>query len=155
MDITTLIEELNKHFTATCLELKLSPDIDVLKSFFDEHYEFLGAGRHRHTYRLTPDLVIKLPVSGRGWSYEYTDCAAANELEAQNYETLKHTNAYAECLLIRLSDIPLVVMEYIRRGCKRPPKWCKQIDFDNNGVQVGYDRKGKIKAFDYSHHLGH
>lgn len=142
-----------------------------IKEFLDSKYRLLGAGRHRHTYLLDEETVIKLPLTRSDWDYGMEYCIEANILEVTNYNNISSENKdkYAECGLIFIKGIPLVIMEYIDRAgedfCEYDedgeiiacdgPDWIEGIDRDSEGYQVGFSRDGQLKAFDYSHDVAH
>jgi hypothetical protein len=141
---------------------QLTQKIDELKDYLDANFKFLGAGRHRHTYLLDANTVVKLPRSSDQdyWQNADLDCCTANVLEFENYEKYGKAGFYAECTLLYVDGIPLILMEYIERldypfvvnGVPRKDLWISEMDTDDHGRQVGVDREGNLKTFDYSHH---
>lgn len=104
--------------------------------------KYLGSGRHRDVYLLPSGKnVIKVPSSRDG--------VASNHREARiRYEKDPWTDkekVYARCRIIPGTNF--LVMEYIDPviSCNNLPKWTNCIDCG----QVGYNRKGELKAYDY------
>ena len=144
---------------------------DLLRDFLakyelhiSEKYEYLGEGRHRRGYG-NDHIVIKLPITADGM--------AANEREYKLYkkqvdhvqkskdkEYLKNMGLtpadpededitkYAKCRLKYVDNIPILIMEKLDTSIKWKnllPRWTMYVD----SSQVGYDKKGKIKAYDF------
>lgn len=104
----------------------------------------LGSGRHRDVYLLPSGRnVIKIPSN--------TDGVGSNYREAQiryNFDPWTGTErSYARCRLIPGTNY--LVMELIDTDYDPDclPDWASCIDCG----QVGLDRKGRFKAYDYGY----
>lgn len=95
--------------------------------------QFIGDGRNRKAYR-HKGYVIKVPLNVFGM--------LDNEIEAKAFKRYGEEFPYARCKLIGVC----LVMEYVEHTWeKNLPDWVMSIDCG----QVGYNRKGKLLAYDY------
>lgn len=110
-------------------------------------YEFKGCGRHRTCYaKPKSKYVLKIPRNLAGFE--------ANRAEVAFYENRKQftdsQDRMARCRLVMIHDIPCVVMEKINRdlgyGPNPWPNWVYTVDCQ----QVGFDRKGRLVAYDFA-----
>jgi hypothetical protein len=102
----------------------------------------IGEGRHRIVYRLNDQSVIKIPRGEWG--------LASNSREASISQTTDEKGwlfgiRYAKCH----EKGPILVMEYVTPVpyTKAMPAWVNFVDCQ----QVGYDREGNLKAFDFGY----
>lgn len=131
-----------KQRTNTMNKQKL---LSILKQVIKEHeekYEFLGKGGQRIVFLKNKSTVIKVPLSFDGM--------LANESEARLYKKYKKNGEipYAKCKLITHAEgVSLLEMEWVDDRCiDKYPKWSEFVDCQ----QIGYDRNGKLVAFDYA-----
>ena len=87
--------------------------------------------------------VIKMPLDS------YSEHFNVNEYHL--YKSGYNKDKYARCRLIKINGINVLVMEKLIIDTEIDyhllPDWCNYL-FD--GRQVGYDKKGNIKIFDYA-----
>lgn len=96
-------------------------------------------GRHRCVFiSNNREVVIKIPNCSMG--------IMANEDEYQNQNHPE--NKHAKCKLIHMkqSGIPILIMEKVNISVKDKPDWAWCYDCG----QVGTDKKGRFKAYDYN-----
>lgn len=114
---------------------------DQLKEFLQAKYgEPIGSGRHRLTFA-SKRVVIKMP-----WN---TEAIAANNSEYRIYKIdLSCRERLARCRKIELFGVPVIVMEKLNINIdwREKPSWSMNYDCG----QVGKDRKGNLKAYDYT-----
>jgi hypothetical protein len=122
------------------LRLYLNKDyLPILKKFIKNGYKLLGSGRHRAGLATPSDkYVVKLPINDAG--------KKANVNEAENYQ--QNAERKAKCRLFYYNDLPCLVMEKLRTPdpTEELPDWA----WDYDGAQVGYTRKNKLVAWDYT-----
>ena len=113
-------------------------------------YEYLGRGSYRIGFEVNSDWIIKFPTSDSG-----VEC---NLLEAKLYEIYMRTGHYAKCYIKEYHRIPLIVMENVKDYYESPFPYYQDEDIDKDlphwahhedGPQVGYNKKGKLKIYDY------
>jgi hypothetical protein len=110
--------------------------------------KYLSSGRHRDVYLLPGGkYVLKVPRNDAGVSDNYWEDAFDYHKDAWS----KTVRVNARCRLIPGTN--LLVMEYvepvsydeIESKLGYIPKWVDFIDCQ----QVGFNRNGKLKAYDY------
>jgi hypothetical protein len=103
-------------------------------------FEYLGSGRHRAVYR-HGNYVIKIPLSDYGISDNYYEATIYKE-----YGYDKGYIPYARCRLLGT----ILIMEYLEpvKSFDNLPEWTMAVDC----TQVGYNRHGKLLAYDYGLH---
>jgi hypothetical protein len=125
----------------------------------------LGYGRHKATFAYK-NLVYRVPIS----VFAFKDVI----LESEIYNaTDEHGNFYwnetswngeirdkryikpARTRLIYIKDIPIQVMEKVIPLCRseafsRKEPWLKHLERGNDGRQIGRNKDGEIRAFDFS-----
>lgn len=124
----------------------------LLKCFsFISKLKYLGSGRNRAVYLLPGGkYVIKIPINALG---------LADNDEEHCFRHMKDPWAKKERVFARCRLIPgtfLLVMEYvedasyqeIRNKLGKVPEWVGCID----SGQVGFNRQGKLVAYDYGRH---
>ncbi len=118
--------------------------VPVLTSIFKElkslGFKVVGQGRHRRGM-LFPSgkYILKVPINTEG--------EQANLEEAERYQT-DYSEKGARCRLIYYKDFPCIVMEMVKPAVYSPDcPFLKEVDCG----QVGYNRRGKIVAYDYSY----
>lgn len=95
--------------------------------------EFIGEGRNRRVYK-HKGYVVKIPINEYG--------LADNEFEAQTFKKWHKEFPYARCRMVGVC----LVMEYVEHTFeKKLPEWTMSVDCG----QVGYNRDGKLLAYDY------
>lgn len=128
------------------LEYEYGPEITEgvrqILEYFEKRYQFLGTGTRRAVF-LTPNerWVVKVPLSGMGM--------LGNRTEARRYAALPD-DIYAKARLHNIMPlgIPVLFMEYLEpvmEGFSELPDWTWGIEM----WQVGYDKYGNLKAYDY------
>jgi hypothetical protein len=107
-----------------------------------KNLEFIGEGRNRKVYR-HKNYVIKIPIN------EYGDLD--NLRESLEYKRNREKNGKSWDILGRCKLLKngYLLMEYIELVdnpySKDMPEWVSFIDCG----QVGYDKRGRLKAYDY------
>lgn len=99
-------------------------------------FKYLGSGRNRTTYLLpSGKYVLKIPRNEAG------------VFDNADEEALSLYKTHARCRTIKLFGTLCLVMEYVEQASldKELPTWCDFVDCR----QVGYNRKGKLLAYDY------
>lgn len=107
----------------------------ALRTLF-EKYGTPDCGRNRATF-FSKHCVIKFPLNNAGWS--------DNDWEAScRHETL------ARGRFIQIADFVCVIQEKLTMPARstKHPSWVDGID----GGQVGYDRRGNLRAYDFGRH---
>lgn len=100
-------------------------------------FEHVGEGRHRIGFRRR-NIVIKVPKTGIA--------------EFQNFNEAKlsyDNDNFARCKSIELYGVVCCVMEYlipIDENAVDLPDWVNWVDCK----QVGFSRKGNLKAYDFA-----
>lgn len=128
-------------------DANLPPEYNSLKEIIEKRYgTSVGSGRHRLTFA-SNRVVIKLPRNISG--------AAANEREFNVYKA-NHGVAkcvcddarLARCRLVRIMGLPVIIMEKLNISHKwqNAPEWAGSFDT----MQVGRDKRGTWKAYDYA-----
>lgn len=109
--------------------------------------QYLDQGRHRRGFR-HKNVVYKIP---RG-----SDGVEANRLELNMYKRYGRKPMDTGALLARCRMLKngVLVMEYLqpaphRRG-SGVPMWARGWDWNEHGAQIGLDRKGNLRIFDYA-----
>lgn len=103
----------------------------------------LGQGRNREAF-LTKrgKYIIKVPLNEAGWS--------DNLIEVTDYERNRFLGReyMARCRMVVLSGVPCLIMERVDpvTSLKGLPEWTDFVDCR----QVGYNRKGKLVAYDWA-----
>lgn len=94
----------------------------------------VGYGRHRITFRLNEKWVVKIPIHELGYS--------DNKYEYFKYTTNRES-IYAKCRMIN----GVLIMEHVRPAVSYAnlPDWVYDID----SLQVGYNKNGRLVAYDY------
>lgn len=102
----------------------------------EEKYGIPSCGRHRATF-ISKHCVIKFPLNFAG--------LRDNSIESKGYSD--GYAAYAKGRKIMLGDFHCVVQEKLNMPTSRQglPTWVMSIDC----CQVGYDTKGRLKAYDF------
>ena len=138
-----------KDFAKDCAGKILPPDRSRY-TYWDgqtiDGWDYLGAGGSRMTFtRPGSKYVLKIPVSKMG--------IRCNEEEANAFRADKRR--LARCRMIVLSGLKCLLMEkldvsdiYNRLG-REAPSWTCHMD----GLQIGYNRKKELVAYDYAYDL--
>jgi hypothetical protein len=104
-------------------------------------WKYLGEGGYRYAYLLRSGrYVIKIPKDEVGERY--------NRMEYIDYTHARRPNI-GRCRLIKYKGQDCLIMEYIRPTTikyNQLPEWAQFIDC----AQVGYNRKGKLLAYDWA-----
>lgn len=119
----------------------------IVKELVKEGYTPLGTGKGRTALtRPNGRFVLKLP---------YTDSGEeANRYEHAVYKQGKAKERLAKCRLVKLYGLDCLLMEKVREMTEEEicehtadsyDHWIYEIDCE----QVGYNRRGKIVAWDY------
>ena len=121
----------------------------IIEKFVKDYgLQLMGQGRHRRSYlSASGKYVYKFPINVHGEN--------ANKEETTIYAADSEGNK-ARCRLIWVQSLPVVIMEVVtpwwldKRGQgqngDRLPDWIWAYD----GGQVGFNRKGKLVAWDYT-----
>jgi hypothetical protein len=102
-------------------------------------YQLLGVGRNRVAFLLpSGKYVLKVPRNDAGVADNYHEARFGG------------TWNYAKCKLVNLCGISCLIMEYldyepIYEEYDLLPDWTMSVDC----CQVGYNRKGKLLAYDF------
>lgn len=98
----------------------------------------IGEGYDRVVFN-AGNWVVKVP--GSTWSYR------ANYVEESYGHRSCDNPCVATCRLFHIDGVPVLWMEKVVPVTKFTglPKWCDGVD----GYQVGYNRQGKLVAYDY------
>lgn len=108
----------------------------LMKFGFNEYPE---CGRHRCTFiNKNRNVVIKVPSCELGM--------ASNEDEYNSRNDIQHANC--KLLFLNKTRIPIIIMEKLNidHPYKDLPDWANTYDC----CQVGSNKSGKFKAYDYS-----
>lgn len=96
-----------------------------------------SCGRHRATF-FSKHCVIKFPLNFKG-------------LTDNSYEAKNKDETHAKTKLFDMNDFTCAVQEKLRMPSKEEfkklPSWTDFIDCQ----QVGFDKKGNIKAYDFGY----
>lgn len=98
-------------------------------------------GRHRCTFiSINRNIVIKIPKNSTGIAVNL------DEYKSQNHPENKH--AKSKLIYMEQTGIPILIMEKLDvvTNYANRPRWGWEYD----GDQIGIDRKGRWKAYDYS-----
>lgn len=110
--------------------------------------EYIGRGRHRISFR-RGNFVYKLP---RGCCGVDANRREHNFFKKHRKSRLPDGTLLARCRLLK-NDV--LVMEYLDapnfdlQGAEVPP-WARGWDWNSAGAQIGIDRKGTLRIFDYA-----
>lgn len=102
----------------------------------------LGEGRSRIVFKGRDGTnVIKLPKN------LYGESANARELEPDNWLGAKerYAKTWKDLHLSRQTELLIIRMEIVREAHGRLPAWTGAVDC----AQVGYNRAGKLVAYDW------
>lgn len=110
---------------------------------FSDRLEFLAAGRNRNVYlSRSGKYVVKVPLNLFG------DCD--NHLEANRFyrkDGFFGPGHLARCRMAKLGGTWCLIMEIVKPSfAKDLPDWTEGVDCQ----QVGYNRKGKLVAYDFA-----
>ena len=136
MKIEVLLEETSKL---------IEPVISALTQKYGEP---IGQGKDRIVFA-RGRVVIKVPKSESGVCANYQE---KKKFDESMKDTDHSTRIYAKCRLVHYRDVPLLVMErlkpvkYSEIKAGGLPDWAWKVD----ALQVGHNKKGKMKAFDYA-----
>lgn len=148
----TIIREVKKQIgqcPKSILKMDLFEQIKILMERLSSLYS-KTSGRTRDCYFVSDDFVVKVPLDDDG--------CFDNERESRIYkihsEQIKqncHYDGdphYAKCQLEYIWSIPILFMERVRIpvSYKGLPNWIGFIDC----MQVGYNKQGKLVAYDYA-----
>lgn len=115
---------------------------------FDERFRYLGVGRNRATFVTGRGrYVIKVPITVEGMNDNYRE-AQLYDLYSEDPEAYYGAYGRARLHHIMPAGIPVLFMEYLdptTLSYDELPNWVKTID----SGQVGWDREGRLKAYDY------
>ena len=117
-------------------------------------YRFLGYGRGRMTFKEpNGSWVLKIPYNRHG--------IEDNRVEAKIYKSRRgicfpenprgQRGRLTKCTRVNYFGVPCIRMEFLRKTHLSEtieyPAWVYGLD---DGEQVGYDAKGRLKVFDYA-----
>lgn len=113
----------------------------VVQSIIDKMTNKFGqpeSGRNRTVFK-GKTIVFKVPHN----SYGIHD----NEYEYRTFKSSPNNDKLARCKLVHINDIPILLMIKVDTNIplKNLPDWSKFYDC----FQVGKNKKGKYKAYDY------
>lgn len=143
--------KLNEVFTATRIKkqtpfIKSSREVDYFKllSYFTDRYgPKIGAGRHRVGFA-RGNVVVKVPKNDQGM----IDNIREYNMYQRSLKDPKGYHPMARNKLLYVDDVPILYIEKldVSDRLENYPPWAEEID----SLQVGRDKKGKWKAFDYA-----
>lgn len=115
---------------------------DVLMTRLREKYgEPIGEGRHRITFE-SERVVIKMPKNiGACW-------ASQTEYNRYKRKDPSESSYLAHCRLLWMYGVPVIIMVKLdtKLDYRTKPQWSWEYD----AGQIGRDRKGNLKAYDYT-----
>ena len=117
------------------IQVTWSPYVSFVTRLIKAGYLYLGSGRRRMGFlSRNRQWVVKVPLSDDG--------VADNAWEDRSYRLTDMP--YARC---RILDNHCLIMEAVdvEVNPRNLPRWAFSIDC----LQVGYNRKGKLVAYDY------
>jgi hypothetical protein len=103
-------------------------------------------GRNRGVFVMPGNYVVKIPKNGDGCTDNDWEGSISNGEDSSEEDV-----QYARTRLFYYKEdnnlIPIVFMEYVEYHCdyKNQPDWVASVDCG----QVGYNKKGRLVAFDY------
>jgi hypothetical protein len=114
------------------------------------HHRWLRSGNFRSVFEWGEGYVLKVPLSNSG--------ALHNLKEAAVYKQYGPNNGLAPCCLMRMRDVPLLIMERVTPLCsdnvrllyKEHPYVC-WMNRLTDGFQVGRREDGSLVLYDYGH----
>jgi hypothetical protein len=127
--------------------LAIDYEIWLAKFISDFNFKPIGQGGARRVFLMpSGKYVLKFPLNYNG----ETD----NKREFEYYSM--NPKNKARCRLIRMYDLPIIIMEVVTPWWKSDndkhksksdmPKWVQSLDC----AQAGYTRKGELVAYDYA-----
>ena len=131
---------LNICFDTNKQNKKARQALDVLS----RHYTLLGSGRNRAVFKLkSGNYVIKFPLNEEGVAdndWEASICSNKHEGDEDDVQ-------YPKTRYIELQGFVCCIMEYIEPcdSIDGMPDWIGFVDCG----QVGYNKKGRLLAYDY------
>lgn len=111
------------------------------------HWKELGQGRHRVVYALDEKWVIKIPIGADG------ERANISEYEQYHQGVSRIHPHLAWCMIDEFAGVVVSIMERVDpvsmtwEECTASFAWVDRVDCR----QVGYTRRGKLVAYDYSY----
>ena len=131
------------------LKMDLLEQIKILKEKLSNIYS-KDSGRTRDCFFVSDEFVVKIPLDEAGCfdnEREARICKIYNKQINKNchYDGDPH---YAKCQLEYIWSVPILFMERVRLpvSYKGLPDWIGYIDC----MQVGYNKQGKLVAYDYA-----
>jgi hypothetical protein len=120
----------------------MSDAYEKIRASYAALHRYLGEGRNRVVYQVSPEAVVKIPLNDYGM-----DDNSREAIWSQRYGKGGYV-PYAQCQIIWDTELPLLRMELVT-PCGVPwselPSWCMSVDC----CQVGYDLQGKLVAYDF------
>lgn len=115
----------------------------ILKYFTYRYGKPVGAGRHRVGFK-KGNVIVKVPKNDMGM----IDNEKEYRLYRQGQKKPKKYLPMAKNKILYIQGVPILYIEKldISDRLEKYPRWAEQID----SLQVGKDKKGKWKAFDYA-----
>lgn len=104
-------------------------------------WRYLGSGRHRKVYK-RGGVVLKIPLNLGG--------AEANIMERLLYISRREEKIFAPCRLLSNGCLMMVALTNTCSCCdydKNHPSWVREL---SDGPQIGFDRSGRLMAYDYA-----
>jgi hypothetical protein len=120
----------------------------VISTLTQKYGEPIGQGKNRIVFA-RGNVVIKVPKNESG---VYANYQEKNKFDESMKDGDHSMRVYAKCRLVHVRDVPVLVMERIKPikysevKAKDLPDWAWKVD----ALQVGHNKKGKMKAFDYA-----
>lgn len=101
----------------------------------------IGEGRHRITFK-SKHVVVKMP------KHMIAIHASQTEFDRFKRNDPSESGRLARCRMIQMHGVPLIVMERLETNIdyRTKPTW----SWDYDAGQIGFDRKGNMKAYDYT-----
>lgn len=116
----------------------VEPTVRKILTVLEKKYGAPQCGRNRATF-ISKTCVFKVPLSDYGFGDNTWEAKTKNE-------------RCARTKIKFVSGIPIAVMELLRHPTNEErwklPDWTSMIDC----CQVGYDKKGRLKAYDFGPH---
>lgn len=124
--------------TKDCIHRQPETFAELRMRLCKKYGEPVGSGRHRITFA-SKRVVIKIPKSNAAIS--------ANHSEYGRFK-LNKGEPLARCRLVTILGLPVIIMEKLDLSThwNSLPSWSMSYDCG----QVGLDRKGNFKAYDYT-----
>ena len=125
----------------TCEYRRPEQYMELYERLRRKYGEPIGEGRHRTTFA-SNCVVIKIPRNNSAL------IATQSEYRRYKRKDPSESDRLARCRMVTMNDLPVIIMEKLDTSTdyRDKPDWSWQYDTG----QVGKDRKGNFKAYDYT-----